>query len=106
MLYFPSVCDEFFSTPTYASPDVIEEDGVYKLLVDIPGIDKKDISIEIENGMLTILGENKPRKRSIKRVYKLSEEIDQDNIEAQCDNGVLEVVLKKQNSKKNKIQIK
>ena len=34
--------------------DVIENDKNYELVMDVPGLEKKDISIEVDNGYLTI----------------------------------------------------
>ena len=34
--------------------DIIEKDGKYELAMDLPGYEKKDINIEVEDGYLTI----------------------------------------------------
>lgn len=43
------------STPLKTmTTDIIEEENIYKLIMDIPGIKKEDIKIELENGYLKI----------------------------------------------------
>jgi HSP20 family molecular chaperone IbpA len=98
--------------------DVFEKDGKYNIEMDIPGYDKEDISIECEDGVLTIvaeknseLDEEDAEKKYIRRerVYgKISRsfsfaDIDEEEISADFRNGVLTVVIpksKKQESKR------
>ncbi|HUV23291.1 MAG TPA: Hsp20/alpha crystallin family protein, partial [Gammaproteobacteria bacterium] len=39
------------------SVDIEEEEDSYKIKADLPGVDKKDIDVKMENGMLSIRGE-------------------------------------------------
>ena len=98
--------------------DVFEKDGKYNIEMDIPGYDKEDISIECEDGVLTIVAEKNSEldeedadKKYIRRerVYgKISRsfrfaDIDEEEISADFHNGVLTVVVpksKKQESKR------
>ena len=43
--------------------DVREEESRFVVQVDLPGVDKKDIEITAEKGVLTIKGERRPRPR-------------------------------------------
>jgi HSP20 family protein len=123
--------EDVFSTPfgwtnpeTRIAPkvDISEEHDRYLVKADIPGMDKKDIEVKIENGVLTISGERKSETKkqeqgqyayyersfgSFNRSFKLPEHIDNEAIEAHYNNGVLEVALKKKPEAKPKaIEVK
>ena len=56
--------DRLFDTPVQAqrwapAMDLTEADDHYVLKADLPGVDDEDVSIEVENGLLTISGERK-----------------------------------------------
>ncbi len=98
--------------------DVYERNGNYNIEMDIPGYNKKDISIECENGILTIVAEKKNEfneekedKKYIRRerVYgKVTRsfnftDIDEEKISADFNDGILTVTipkLKKDESKR------
>ena len=94
-------------TPSVMDVDILETDNAYELEADLPGFDKKDVSIEFEKGYLTIAAkkEKKPVEGA-KQVYseraygKLRRrfyfgEIEEDKITANLENGVMKVVLPK-----------
>ena len=64
-----------------------EGEFAYHIDVDLPGVKKEDIKVDLNKGVLTISGERKT-KDEVKHV-------DIENIEAKSDNGVLEVVIPK-----------
>lgn len=90
--------------------DIYEKDNVYHIEMDVAGFAKEDISIEAKNGYLTIRAEknsetneedsNKNYLRR-ERVYGKYErsfdlgDLDQDKINAQFNNGVLEITVPK-----------
>jgi len=90
--------------------DIHENDAAYTLLVDIPGVDPKDIDVSMEKGVLSIKGERKnvmtSESEGVRRVerqyglfarqFTLPEEADAENIEAKADNGVLTITIPKQ----------
>lgn len=90
--------------------DIKEEDNQYLLLADIPGVEPKDIEIQMENGVLTIKGERdsatKTEQDSFKRIerkhgvfyrqFNLPEGVNAEAIEAKSNNGVLTVSIPKQ----------
>lgn len=90
--------------------DIREEPDGYVLHADLPGVDPKDIEVNMENGVLTIRGErqheSKEEGKNYKRVervrgtffrrFALPDTADSDNISARCQNGVLEVRIPKQ----------
>ena len=90
--------------------DVKEEAGRYVIHADVPGINPEDIDISLEDDVLTIRGErkldseeNKDGYKRIERVrgtffrrFNLPDTADQNSVTAQCKDGVLEVVINKQ----------
>lgn len=101
--------------------DIKEDQHNFKLKVDLPGIDKDDIVISMENGMLSIQGERHEDKKEegdnfyrIERVsgkfyrrFALPETADSENIQANIKKGVLELTIpKKEIAKPKSIEIK
>jgi HSP20 family protein len=91
--------DEVFES---ARPDFQEYDQNFLLSVDIPGIKKSDLKIEIHGHQIQITGETKKDRmsRSFRRSFALPESVDTSKIEAHFEDGVLEVLLPKVESEK------
>jgi len=100
--------------------DLVETDDHFVLRADLPGMSESDVSIELEENILTVSGERKAeheeRKEGYYRVERssgafrrtltLPEGVDADAITAQFDKGVLEVrVPKPEQRKPRKVQI-
>lgn len=93
------------------SVNTIEDDKGYIVEVDLPGIDKKDIKVNIdpENRTLTISGERKFKNEvkkedyykiessygKLMRTFTLPENVDIDKIDAKNENGVLNITIPK-----------
>ncbi|MFZ0449963.1 MAG: Hsp20/alpha crystallin family protein [Desulfatiglandaceae bacterium] len=89
------------------SVDFTEKDGKYYLTAELPGVDKENISISIEDGYVTLSGkkeEKKEEKRSdyylketrygsFKRSFRLPGKVAEDKVDATYKNGVLTVVM-------------
>ncbi len=88
--------------------DIVESKDAIILTADMPGVDEKNVSVTLEKGVLSVLGEVEPasvkdRKLAYaeyeigdyERAFTLSDEIDQDRIEATVKNGILRLVLPK-----------
>lgn len=102
--------------------DITENDNDYVVHADLPGLEKKDIKITIENGVLTISGEKKNEKKERKkgryyyyersygnfcRSFALPENVDEKSIAANLKNGLLELTIKKAEKAKPKaIEVK
>ncbi|MBQ9011457.1 MAG: Hsp20/alpha crystallin family protein [Bacilli bacterium] len=95
--------------------DIYEKDGIYHIEADIPGMDKKDISIECNNGYISIKAEKEREEnnedRNIirkERFYGTMErkfyvgDVDEENIKAEFNNGVLKISIPKIDQTKNK----
>jgi HSP20 family protein len=108
--------DTFFDTGNGSGPrrwvpamDLVEHDDEFILRADLPGLDEKDVKIEVEGDVLTISGERKfeheTRKEGFFRLERgagqfsrsltLPEGVDVDQIKATFDKGVLEVRVPK-----------
>jgi HSP20 family protein len=86
-----------------------EGEFAYHIDVDLPGVKKEDIKVDLNKGVLTISGERKTKDEvkqedyykietyfgKFSRSFTLPDNVDIENIEAKSDNGVLEVVIPK-----------
>jgi len=86
-----------------------EADDAYLLAVDVPGINKEDIKLDIKDGELILSGERHMQKETTKedyfnfetdfgkfsRHFSLPDDADVENIEASCESGVLSVNIPK-----------
>lgn len=110
----PRLFDNYLSPlDSYTSPfvatDAIENEDCFELYLDIPGIDKKDVSIEIKDNKLEITGERTKFENNEKLNFRLSERkygkfgrtfllpnnLDTDKIGAEYKDGVLKITIPK-----------
>jgi len=89
--------------------DVTETDKAYEITAELPGIDQKNVEVNVADGGITIKGEKKEeteekkkdyyvserRYGSFERYFGLPEGVDAEKIEATFKNGVLRVTLPK-----------
>lgn len=108
-----------FSNRSNLTPavNIREDEKSYILDLAIPGIDKKDLKIDINEDVLTISSETKNETEENKEGYKrkefsyssfcrsfyIPENVNRDKIEANYKEGILSVGLPKQEEEKNKI---
>lgn len=108
---FPAEGEEALATTDWTpAADIKEEDDKFVIHADIPGVKPEDIDVSMENGVLTIKGERESEKKEEREGYKrveraygsfmrrfsLPDTADADNISAKSVDGVLEVVIPKQ----------
>lgn len=100
--------------------DIYEKDGNYCIEMDLPGYDKKDIDINFDNKYLTITASKEEEEKdeeknyirrersygSYKRQFFLGD-INEEEIKAEFNNGILKVVVPKKEvvDTKKKIEI-
>jgi len=99
--------------------DIYEEGGKYNIVIDIPGFDKKDINIDIEDGYLTIEATRKvendeedgkryiKRERfygSFKRQFYIGN-VEHESINAEFNHGTLKITVPKEEEKSTKKSI-
>ncbi len=94
--------------------NIEEADGAYVLTMEMPGLSRKDVDVSLENDTLTIKGERvvdqgekadeaeKPKRGFLRyeigsskfeRSFSLGKEVDQENIKAKMEDGILTVTL-------------
>ncbi len=121
--FFESFLDSFntMSNVNWSpSVDLEETKNDYIIHAELPGMNKKDIDIAVENDVLTISGEKKERVQTkesncliseiasgnFSRSFRLPAQINADKIEAKWDNGLLIVKIPKSDvAKARKIEI-
>ncbi len=105
--------------------DIKESGDNYVLEVDLPGFDKKDVSLELDNGYLSITAkrehkveeDDEKKGNFIRRERSFGQfsrsfyvgDIEEDDIDAKLENGILTIRLpkeKKEQPKSNRIEIK
>jgi HSP20 family protein len=98
-----------FAGSAYPKVNVYEYDDKVGIVAEIPGLDKKQLNVEVEEGILTISGEkhntfeddgakvlrHELKQSSFKRSFELGEQLDGENIDARFKDGVLTVSIPK-----------
>lgn len=118
-VYLDDIFDEFLSTKKDVNMkcDIYEKEGNYHIEMDVPGFEKKDISIEVKDGYLTIsaIKDSEQKEEDEKRNYIRRERVygkyertfyvgdmDQDKINAEFKNGTLKVIVPKKEEINNR----
>ncbi|MEX0769531.1 MAG: Hsp20/alpha crystallin family protein [Balneolaceae bacterium] len=120
---FSDVLDEFFNEAVSNRKhsfvpriDVSETEKQYEIDVQLPGMKREDIKVQLEDGRLNISGERKLENEtegktfhkvessygSFTRVFQLPDNIDQDSVKATYENGILTVSIGKSKDKVQK----
>ena len=131
--YYPSnmggLLERFFNDSIYDNTqaqkfvpevDILESDKSYELHFAVPGFEKENFSLGVEDNILSVSGERKFEEEksdkkfksvrtsygSFQRSFTLPENVDLTNIEAHYNNGILEVIIPKDETKVIKTSIK
>jgi HSP20 family protein len=104
------------------SVDIKEDKNQFTIEADLPGMEKKDVNVSMENNVLTVQGERKEEKEaneqsnyyryervkgSFHRSFTLPETADSENIQASLKDGILTIsVPKKEKAQPKAIEIK
>ena len=117
---FPNVVQQVGVKPyqgsAYPKVNVYEYDDKIGLVAEIPGLKKKQLNIEVEDGVLTISGDKhnvwddakakilrrELKQSSFKRSFELGELLDGDNISASFTDGILSISIPKLEPEKPK----
>lgn len=106
----------FGSQPmSWPNLEVNETDNEVKVFAELPGLDDKDVQVELANGVLAISGKKKietddKARRFSERYYGRFErhipvdDVDQDKVAASFKNGVLTVTLPKSAAAQQKVK--
>lgn len=100
--------------------DIAETEADYQIHAELPGVDKNEVDITVENGVLTLKGERSFEEKkegknfhriersygAFSRSFVLPTEVDGEHVKASFDNGILSVsVPKAEKAKPRKIEI-
>lgn len=109
--FFEDAFDDFFKPVFYGvkenamKTDVKKVDGGYELAIDMPGFEKKDINLSLENGYLTVQASRQDKQQdednfvrrerafSYSRSYYVGNNVSEDDVKAKYANGTLELFV-------------
>src|ERR1700737_812522 len=108
--------DQTATRPWAPAVDIMETENELVLKADVPGVELKDIDIQLENGTLTVKGERTFEKEeknkgfhrmersygSFVRYFTLPDPVDGDHVHAAYEAGVLTITLPKKEVAKPK----
>ena len=118
--------DDIFNDPFFTSSkpvvknmktDIIEKDNAYQVDIDLPGFDKNDLKISVEDGYLTVTAKKEQSSEEKKdgsyirrerysgecsRTFFVGEEYEAEDIKASFKNGILSLDIPKKEEKKEK----
>ena len=90
------------------SVDIIEKENEFELTADLPGFDKKEINLSIQNKVLSLIANHKSssdskesyrlrerNSKSFNRSFTLPENVIEEKINAKFKNGSLKIILPK-----------
>lgn len=106
---FPSLDVGFFGKSGYPKVDVIDEDNQITIKAEVPGLNKDQVSVFIDDDVLQIKGEKKEetedknkryvhrelKHSSFCRSFSLGDNVDKESADAKFENGILSITLKK-----------
>ena len=111
--HYPEVTDQIGVKPyqgsAYPKVNVYEYDDKVGIVAEIPGLDKKQLEVSVEEGVLTIAGDKHSafendgakvlrrelKQSSFKRQFELGDMLDGENIKANFKDGILSVSVPK-----------
>jgi len=119
---FRGTGDEDYSFSSWTpAVDIAEHDDEYLVKVELPGVNKDEVKLTLENNILTIRGEKKQEKEtkkenyhrversygSFQRSFTLPAAVKSDKIDASYKDGILKVSLPKaEEAKPKQIEVK
>ena len=97
-----------FNKGAYPKVNVYEYDDKIGIIAEIPGLDKKNVSVEVEDNLLTISGDKhglednvakcitrELKHSSFKRSFNLGDHLDGDDVSANFKDGMLSISIPK-----------
>lgn len=100
--------------------DIFEDEKAFEIHVAVPGLNKEDFKLDLNDNLLSVSGERKHTKErketnyhsvetqygTFKRTFSLPENVAAEQISARYNNGILEITLPKDEKKALKTTIK
>ena len=118
---FPTFQEEVgvsFNQGAYPKVNVYEYDDTIGIVAEIPGLDKKNVTVDVEDGVLTISGDKQGfdtdggkcitrelKQSSFKRSFNLGEHLDGEHVGATFKDGMLSISIPKKEPEKPKKKI-
>ena len=121
---FPTFKEEVgvsFNQGAYPKVNVYEYDDKIGIVAEIPGLDKKNVNVDVEDSVLTISGDKhgfdsdggkcitrELKQSAFKRSFNLGEHLDGDNVSAKFKDGILTISIPKiepEQPKKHSVKI-
>lgn len=105
----------------YPAVDIEEDNDKYHVTMELPGLNKDDVNISYEDGVLVVRGEKKEEKEDkdrnyhcyerrygkFERAFRIHSDVEKDKIDAAFKNGVLSIELPKaEKAKAKQIEVK
>ena len=111
-----------YAGTAYPKVNVYEYDDKVGIIAEIPGLDKKQLEVSVEDGVLTIAGDKHSafendgatvlrrelKQSSFKRQFELGDQLDGDHISADFKDGILTISVPKlepESPKKHTVKI-
>lgn len=123
--FFPRNLMDFFDPETvravHPKVNIVENEDEFLLTAEVPGMEEKDINVEINEGVLSLRGNTKEEKetkednyrireyrsQNFERSFRLGDQVDPEKVVAKLEKGILRVSLgKKEIAKPKKVEIK
>ncbi len=111
---FDDIFDNFFKPVTFSNKtlsmraDIKESEKEYELALDLPGFDKKDINLTLNNGYLTVSAKTEQKEEddkanyirrervcSYQRSFYVGDAVTEEDIKAKYNNGTLSLTVPK-----------
>ena len=115
---FPTFKEETgvsFNQGAYPKVNVYEHDDKISIVAEIPGLDKKNVSVDVEDQILTISGDKhgfddsgakcitrELKQSSFKRSFNLGDHLDGEDVSASFKDGLLSIAIPKKEPEKPK----
>ena len=114
---FDDIFDNFFKPTTFSNKvgnmraDIKENEKEYELAVDLPGFEKKDINLTLNDGYLTISAKTEEKEEdksnyirrervcSYQRSFYVGDVVSEEDIKAKYNNGTLTLNIPKMERK-------
>lgn len=113
---FPGAHRSAWDWQARANWDVVEEENEFKMRFDMPGLDKEDVKVSVEDDVLVIKGEHKKEGKdndswswrsfnSYDTRMQLPDNLEKDKIKAELKNGVLYISIPKTKAERKVIDV-
>ena len=113
--------ERFFEAPVFPQTDLAESENEVTVTMEVPGVDPKDVSVDVTGHVLTVRGEKRHEKEeqqkdlhyserhygAFQRTVELPSYVDPERVDATFKAGVLKVsVAKRPDAKPRRIPLK